>query len=550
MFADSPSAVGQSSSSARLGLIGALLVYTGLVLLSLVAQPLFITGDEAAHADYAFDVTHGSIPVVHSSRTHEFPELGQSGPRQYLSNHPPAYHALVGPLVRAADASEHPRAFLMLARALTAVLGGAVLLTLAATAATVFRERPRERAVAMIAAVSLAGSLPTLVRSASSIHNDALAVLTVCATVLMLARATRAGQRPGTVALVAVFCTLGMLTRISFLPVWLLAICAVVALELWPGLGRRRPGIAELRRGALAALAVTVVPLLGAGWFYALSLRRYGDLTGGSTVYASPLVAAREYLPGAEHGPLAYVLLPSSWWAQVKQLGGAGASLSPAHPVHGALGAAAIGVLLLALVAGLRRGGRHRGLLDVPARWTMVLLALVAAATYAELAWHAAHKGSDSQRYLLNAIGLWAVGSATVVVSAPRRLVPYVVTLVAALLSLGSVLRTAASHEYAGHYRQVVFAVDPRAEPGSRGWYQTLVQGTELAGFPAAHLVVALLLLTVAVGLTLQFVALRRFAAPAPGSHGPTPRRSSAPPDAPGASVGSSPPTAEQRGHQ
>ncbi len=546
----SPVARQPTRRAARLGLIGALLVYTGLVLLSLVAQPLFITGDESAHVDYALDVTHGSIPVVGSSRTQEFPELGQAGSRQYVSNHPPAYHVLVGPLVRAAEASEHPRAFLMLARALTAAIGGAVLLTLAATAATVFRKGSRERAAAMIATVSLAGSLATMAASSASIRNDALAVLMVCATVLVLARAARAGLRPGAVALVAALCTLGMLTRISFLPVWLLAIGAVAALELWPRLRRGRPGVAEIRRGALAGLAVLVVPLLGAGWFYALSLRRYGDPTGGSTVYVGPGVADREYLPGAEHGPLAYMVQPSSWWAQVKQLGGAGASVSPSHPIHAALGVAAIGILLLAVVAGLCLARGRRGMLDVPARWTIVGLALMTVATFAELAWHASHKGSDSQRYMLGAIGFWAIGSAMVVASAPRRLAPYVVTLVAALLSIGSVLRTVEAREYAGHYRQVVSALEPRAEPADRGWYGTLVHSTELAGFPAGHLVVVLLLLTVAVGLTLQLVALRRLnATPAPAHRGSTPPPSD-PPGARGISVGALTPTVEQRGHQ
>jgi hypothetical protein len=541
----------QPTNSARLGLIGAMLVYTGLVLLSLVAQPLFITGDESAHVDYAFDVTHGSIPVLGSSRTQEFPELGQDGQHQYLSNHPPAYHALVGPLVRAGAASEHPRAFLMLARVLTAVLGGAILLTLAATAGTVFRNRPRERAVAMITTASLAGSLAVLVGSASTIHNDALAVLMVCTTVLVLARAARAGQRPGTVALVAGFCTVGMLTRISFLPVWLLAIGAVTALELWPRLRRGRPGIGEIRHAALAALAVLVVPLLGAGWFYALSVRRYGDPTGGSAVYSGSVVARREYLPGAEHGPLAYMLTPSSWWAQVKQLGGAGASLSPAHPIHAALGAAVLGILLLAVVAGFLRGTGRSGLLDGPARWTIVALALVAVATFAELAWHASHKGSDSQRYMLDAIGFWAIASATVVASAPRRLAPYVVTVVAALLSIGSVLRTVEAREFAGHFQQVVSAVDPRSEPADGGWYATLVQGTELAGFPAAHIVVTLLLLAVAVGLAVQLVALRRLnATPAPAHRGSTPLQPSDPMGAGAASVGTRTPSVEQRGHR
>jgi len=80
-----------------IGLLGGLLVYTGLVLLWMVTQPLFLTGDESSHVDYAYQVTHGRIPVAGGPMAHEFPELGQRGDYQYTSNHPPAYHALVGP---------------------------------------------------------------------------------------------------------------------------------------------------------------------------------------------------------------------------------------------------------------------------------------------------------------------------------------------------------------------------------------------------------------------------------------------------------------------
>jgi len=523
--------------STRLGLAGALLVYTGLVLLWLVTQPLFLTGDESAHVDYAFELTQGNIPLVESPMSREFPKLGQAGEHQYVSNHPPAYHALVGPLVWSAEASDHPRAFLLLARAVTAGLGAAVLLTLAATTVTLLRWVPRERAVAMIATVSLAGSLAATASNSASIRNDILTVLMVCATVLVLARAVRTGQGPVTVGLVATLCTLGMLTRIAFLPVWLLAIGAVAALEFWPSLRCRRPGVTELLRGVLAALVVLVVPLLGAGWFYALSMRRYGDLTGGSAVY--PRVADREYVAGAEDGPLAYMLQPSTWWAQIKQLGGAPSSLAgDVSLIHPVLGIAVVGILLLCMGAAALQVLRRRGLLDVPARWILVGLATVAAATYAEMAWHVSHKGVDSQRYLLNGIGLWAIGAAVVLVSLPRRLVPYLVTLLAGVLSVGSV-------------SGAVISLQRRTESVGGDWFQTLVHGAELSGFPAAQLVVALLLIVLPVGLVLQLVALRRLdAAPTLAGGDWTPPQPSDSRSTRGASVGTRTSTVEQRGHQ
>jgi len=507
-----------------LGVAGAFLVYTGLVVLWLVTQPLFISGDESPNVDYAYQVTHGRIPVVESPLHVEFPELGQAGHRQYASNHPPAYHALVGPLVRAADASGHPRVFLLLARLLTAAIGGAVLLTLAAIAVTMLRSA-RERAIAVIATISLAGSLAATVGTSATIRNDALAILLTCATLLVLTRAARTGQRLVTVILVAAICTMGMLTRISFAPVWLLAIGAVAALELWPLLQRRRPGLTDLGRSVRSALIVLLVPLLGAGWFYVLSWRRYGDFTGGSAVY--PWVADRTYLPGAKEGPLVFMVRPSTWWAQVKQLGGGPATIADSTSViYPVLGGAVVVVLVLGVVTAMFWGTPLRRLLDVHARWTVVGLAMVAAAAYVEMAWHVSQKGVDTQRYLLNGIGLWAVGSALVFIWAPRRLTPYLVTLMAALLSVGSVSGAVDVLRRRAHAGTQLEGA--RISLADGGWYQTLVRGAELAGFPAAHALVALLLVVVAVGLALQLVALRqlcRTTTPVPSAEGTRPVR-------------------------
>ncbi|HEX4685477.1 MAG TPA: hypothetical protein VH228_01755 [Nocardioides sp.] len=500
-----------------IGLLGGLLVYTGLVLLWMVTQPLFLTGDESSHVDYAYQVTHGRIPVAGGPMAHEFPELGQRGDYQYTSNHPPAYHALVGPLVRVAAASDHPRIFLMLARVLTACIGGAVVLTLVATAATVFR-RPRERALAMIGTAGLSGSLAAMVGSSSSIRNDALAVLLTCLTLLVLARAARGGQRPATVALVAGLCALGMLTRISFLPVWLLAVAAVAVLELWPLLRPRRPTAAVLRRAVLSAVVVLLAPLLGAGWFYVLSLHRYGDLTGGSAAY--PIVADRAYLPGAQQGPLAFMLRPSTWWDQIEQLGGGIVPLAGhTAAIYPVVGVAAVAVLLFGVVAAARRRGSLRDLLDVPARWILVCLALVAAAAYVEMAWHVSQKGGDSQRYLLNGIGFWAIGGTAVFLAGPARLFAYLVTSLTALLSVGSVAAAVAE-------------LRRRRLPADGGWFHTLVHGVELGGFTAGKALVTGFILVVVVGLVLQLVALHRLSStPAPSGVGtmPTPRAAERP---------------------
>ena len=79
--------------------------------LSLVQMQNAIQGrslDERAHVDYAWQVAHGHLPVAATEFTAEFPELGQKSYFQHVSNHPPLYYAIAGPVLRAANATGHP----------------------------------------------------------------------------------------------------------------------------------------------------------------------------------------------------------------------------------------------------------------------------------------------------------------------------------------------------------------------------------------------------------------------------------------------------------
>ncbi len=102
--------------------------------------------------------------------------------------------------------------------------------------------------------------------------------------------------------MLAVLCTLGMLTRVTFLTVALVAVAATVALTLWPRLRLARPDPHLLALALGRALAIVAAVAAGAGWFLLLNLHRYGDLTGGSAVYGLDSVEARDLAPGAAAG--------------------------------------------------------------------------------------------------------------------------------------------------------------------------------------------------------------------------------------------------------
>ncbi len=424
------------STVLRRGVAGALALYTGLVLVWVFCVPLFGPADERAHVDYAWQVAHGHLPVAGSRFTAEFPQLGQVSYFQHVANHPPLYYAVVGPVLRLADALGHPAVGLYAVRLLNAATTALTILVGARLAAEVTARAPRSARIAcVIAAAVLTAVNPALLAASGAIQNDPLAILLAALVALVLAQAARHGLDRGSVALLALLCTLGMLTRVTFLTVAVVAVAATFALSLWPELRLRLPDRRALLTASGRAGAIVAAVAVGAGWFLRLNEDRYGDLTGGSAVYHLESVEERSLAPGASHGPLGYLLHPYTWWVQLQQLVAPVPSIAQ-HKLPYLLMTVAIGAVLAAgAVALVRRRGA--GLLDRPGAVTVLLLAVIFAGSVAKLAVHVSNRGGANQRYLLDALGLWAVGGALLLV-ALGRLTPHAVALVGALGATGA----------------------------------------------------------------------------------------------------------------
>jgi hypothetical protein len=426
----------RSARTLRLGLTGALLLYTGLVLIWVFCVPLFGPADERAHVDYAWQVAHGHLPVAGSRFTAEFPELGQVGYVQHVSNHPPLWYAVVGPLLRVADAMGHPVLGLYAIRLLNAGLTAVTLLVIARVAALVAADARREVRIACVVAAAVFGAVnPALIAASGAIQNDALAILLAALVALVLAKAVRTGVDTRTVTWLAVLCSLGTLTRVTFITVTVVAVAATAALSLWPQLGVHRPQRRDLVRAAGRGLVIVGASMLSAGWFLVLNLERYGDLTGGSAVYYLETIQARELSPGAAYGPVVYLLHPYTWWTQLLQLVAPVPSISEGKMPYVLMAVAMIVVLVLTAGAVMRRRGAD--LLDRPARVTMLVLALMFAGSMLKLAVHVSNKGGANQRYLLDSLASWTVGGALLVV-AVGTLAPRVVAFLGSLGAIGA----------------------------------------------------------------------------------------------------------------
>jgi hypothetical protein len=485
----------RESRNLRLGVTGALLLYTGLVMVWVFCVPLFGPADERAHVDYAWQVAHGHLPVAGSPFTAEFPELGQVSYVQHVSNHPPLYYVIVGPVLRFAAALGHPAAGLYTLRLVNAAITCITILVIARLAAVIAAGAHRQiRDACVIAACVLAAVNPALVAASGAIQNDPLAILFAALVALALARAARNGVDARTVAWLALLCTAGTLTRVTFITVTAIAVAGTISLSLWPELRPRRQDLSSVVRAMARGSAIAGATAVGAGWFLLLNLHRYGDLTGGSAVYHLESVQERSLAPGAAHGPVVYLLHPYTWWVQFLQLVAPTPSIANDSVPYVAMTVALIVLLAVGAVAFVRRRGA--GLVDRPALVALLLLVVLFAASMCKLAVHVSNRGGANQRYLLDALGLWAVGG-TLLVLALGRLARHAIPLLGAFGAVGTVC-----------YAAGIVARSDKTTEGSTPH----VLRTSLADsiVPAAEVVLAVALLLVVAGLAMSVTAMAR----------------------------------------
>jgi len=481
------------------GVAGAVVTFLGLALVWMLAVPLFVPADEAAHVDYISQVGHGTLlPVAGQVFTAEFPELGQRSGLQHVANHPPLYPLIVSPLVIGAEHSHSPRAWLLATRGIGVLLTAFTIVLIAVLARSVTARASRQlRDQLTVLAAGLAATLPSLLAAVGSIQNDALVVMLTTGTLVLLARLLRRGPSPRLLLAISVACVLGMLTRATFAQVFMVAVATVVVLRLWPGLAEfTRPDRERIVRAIGAGLLVTAVTVVGAGWFYLVNKHRYGDLIGENGVHA--VAAHRGPIPGASHGMFAYLFWPKGWWIQIEQLGG----ISAARVNDPGGLAITIGIILSVMfgIGALSLASRWRSwrTLD-PAGWLLLAGCLVIfLISFVEIANHVTHRGSPNNRYLLEGLPLWGIGVGAVFLAASPRRFPF--AAIAALCA-----EVVASIAFI-----VIITRRQTALVKGKDGFDTLATSMDHVGVPASSAVLGVLLAAIACGVVLLGVALLR----------------------------------------
>lgn len=313
--------------------------------------PLFSSGDEMAHFDYAVQVWHGDLPVFEEGLQVQLP-WGTRPPVQWTSQHPPLFYLLLAPVVGPLYDAGHPYMAGMAGRVMNTVIAGALC------AAVMWAARPLaggRRWIPWIAGF-VAASSPWVMGVGSAIYNDDVAALEITIVIgaalrlITLPRAEDAAARGGTWWVLGIAAVCAATTRLALMPLVLVVFMALVLRGLVaPGPLSR---VAWLLRPTLTGLAM----IAAAGWFYLRNLRLTGSVSGGHPDWAMA------HTDRTDPPSVPEVVTDPVYWAKLLGV------LSPENTPGGItlwgllVAPAALGVLLAAAAAVAdRRRRRARG---------------------------------------------------------------------------------------------------------------------------------------------------------------------------------------------
>lgn len=354
------------------------------------SQRLFGTGDEAAHLDYAYQVSHGRLPVFEHGLQIE-PPWGFVPPVQWTAQHPPLFYTLQAPVVGPFLDDGHYLAAGYAARGLN------VLIAVAAVAAIMWAVRAIApgRTALWLAAGTVAATSPMIIAIGGMVYHDDLVVAECALLIGLTARIVRCGPTARRIAVFSLIAAASLMTRSAMIvPV---AICGTTLGLLLLG-GRRWRPFLGLTVGGLATLAIC--------WpFYARNVQLTGNLLGSHP----------DYLKNRRSHTLLEVITDPSIWRQWHLIWGY-------EVVSAALLASLLVGLPLAVAAVL--GGRR--LRSDRQRPDLVIGAVLVAFVVLVLAMqtqYVAQKGGASWRYLMPIAPVVCAGVASAL-TASRRLFP------------------------------------------------------------------------------------------------------------------------------
>lgn len=386
------------------------------ILLSAVAalvQAPYVTGDEAPHIDYAYQVWQGELPVFEDGLEHR-PAGAFLAPVQWTAQHPPLYYLLVAPLVGPLAETGHPVAAVYAARAVNVLLSGVLVLVAHAGARRICRPGSTVPAVvAFVVALMAAKS-----HIGGSGYNDLLAAIFVTAAFGVAATVVRRGLDARLVLALALLVSGAALTRLSA------GVVAVVVAGVAGLAGAVRAAQGRGRWAPVAGLALggPALVLATAGWFYLRNVELTGTVTGSHFDWSI------EH-QGRSPKPLWLVLVEYVTWLRLPNLFW-WAGQQPPRTTYVLLTMIVTGLALvwIPIALALARAARHRtgpaGLAATDRLLLRLVLGLPVVVLVAIQVVFASNSGGVYPRYLLPVLLPLCVAVAGGLATRPRLLVP------------------------------------------------------------------------------------------------------------------------------
>ncbi|MBB5786143.1 hypothetical protein HD601_000718 [Jiangella mangrovi] len=392
-----------------------LAVLTALLLSAVAAlvQAPYVTGDEAPHIDYAYQVWQGDLPVFEDGLEHR-PDGAWLAPVQWTAQHPPLYYLLIAPLVGPLAEAGHPEAAVYAARAVNVLLSG--LLVLVAHGAARRICRPGSAVPAVVAFVVALMAAKSLVGGSG--YNDLLAAVFVTAMFGVAGTAVRRGLDARLVLALSLLAGGAALTRLSA-GVVAVVVAGVAGLA---GIVRARQGRGRWAPVAGLVLGGPAIVLAAAGWFYARNLELTGNLTGSHFDWSYEN-------QGRSPKPLLQVLVEAVTWLRMPNLFWWSGQQPPRTTyVMTAMVVTALVLVWIPVALAAARAVRHHArpadLEATDRRLLWLLLVLPTGVLVATQVVFASNGGGVYPRYLLPVLLPICLAVAAGLVTRPRLLVP------------------------------------------------------------------------------------------------------------------------------
>lgn len=475
----------QIPKSVRLGVAGVSLAYLAIAGMSSTVHPWIGGSDTPRHVDYVYSVYRGELPDPHKCHNH----LGSSGKKSSCSTYangiarngaahtPPLHYVIMSVFSGDILDSGHWKRAVGVMRVVNIFVG---LVCIFALAWGGWLIGGRYREYFAIATPAFSILITPFIRVVADVLNDPLVVLLSTSALVITIASLKLGPSTGrSIALVAI-CSMGMLTKATFLST-LLLVMFFLAVAYYI---HNKDKIKALKYTLVTNVSILASVIVTSGWFYWRNFQISG----------SPMRAFPKYeLIGRDKNSLTDLLLDPHFWAVIPEglFGNFRGNISIVQPLSLLvffIACIGMSMMVARFIKSRKISSVVRSKSHIIIGSILALMLLQIAAVYAQQLQHSIGWGLINLRYLLTAllpIGLFFAVAGLALKSYVKYIVP-VMIVIYGIAAIRDIV-----------YFRTKFDVD----------IDGIIQSTSSNGF--SPYVICLFIIVLMIGVALVFVSTR-----------------------------------------